>query len=222
VNNSASHRDLSTISPSLLADATQIVENVTPGFKTSLRRYNGLVGRTGSYRTDISQNSACRCRPKKRKSMTRYGWLSIFSEEAYTHRPECPHFVHADYSRTVATQFTIYTRVIGCCVLAGWQCSRRGGWNSIAPMLRYRAIRNTSPAFKLLEDAKTTVYNGEYKSLPDLLSSTSSALQRCFGKEALPTDLNENGNGIFLVSSWDVEDCTVNNSDRKLSVSLAL
>lgn len=89
-------------------------------------------------------------------------------------------------------------------------------------MLRYRAIRNSSPAFKLLEDAEKTLYNREYKSLPDLLSSTSSALQRCFGKDALPTDLDGNGNGIFQVRSCDVEDCTLNNSDRKLSFSLTI
>jgi len=37
-------------------------------------------------------------------------------------------------------------------------------------------------------------------TIRDLLLTTSSSLQRCFGTEARPTDLDEHGNGILCVS----------------------
>jgi hypothetical protein len=149
--------------------------------------------------------STCHCRPKKKQSTNSGRWISIFHKQEYTHGPDCPQVAHADYTRSVAAQFTICNRLVGFCIQAGWQNSRSGGWNTIAPVLRYRAVvpRN-SGAFKILGDAAYAVIRIEYRErtperMDYLLSTVSSTLQRSFGEIARPNDVDENGNGIMNV-----------------------
>jgi hypothetical protein len=151
--------------------------------------------------------SVCNCRPKKKHSLTRRHWMTFFSEEVHQHRSDCPYFLYADYSRSAAAEFRVYNRLLGLCVQFGWQRSRQGGWDTIAPILRYRAVvPRDAPAFKLLYGTMRRILESHDSSLmsqeamSDLLVTTSNSLQQCFGKDARPTDLNEFGEGVFIVS----------------------
>jgi hypothetical protein len=147
-------------------------------------------------------NQTCHCRPKKTQS-TNYGrWISIFTKQEYTHSPDCPQFARADYARSVAAQFTVFNRIVGLCIQAGWQNSRSDGWTTIAPILRYRAVvARNSGAFKIFDDAIRNILrnSGSSKSYDDILLTVSSVLQRSFAEVARPDDVDENGNGIMQV-----------------------
>jgi hypothetical protein len=175
-------RDPTTTPPSVIAEATQLLENVHPQIEAELQTY------TSSAMTNSVL--ACRCRRKTR---------------THSHNKDCPSFRHAKYSRSVATQFMVYSRFVGFCIQAGWQSSRGGGWNTIAPVLRYRAVvSRDSPAFKILQDATTSVYSTissrpSSTAVSEILATTSLNLQCIFGNEASPTDIDEDGNGIFSV-----------------------
>ena len=199
-------RDPANIAPSLLAEAIEVVQDVRPQLQKSLQRYENYAQQISTASTASHTYTDCQCRPRTRRSNKRSKWLWTVSEETYNHQPNCSRFAHADYYRSIAAQFTVYTRFLGLCVQAGWQSSRKGGWNTIAPVLRYRAVvSRDSPAFKLLDDVRDTVCSMRRSKLTDsyltdLLLTTSSSLQRCFGTEARPTDLDEHGNGILCVS----------------------
>jgi hypothetical protein len=98
----------------------------------------------------------------------------------------------------------MYTRFVGFCVQAGWRKSKEGGWKTpIAPVLRYCAVvSDDSPVFKLLAETTKTVKamrNPLSAELSNILKTTGFELQRSFGENASPTDLDKNGNGIFMV-----------------------
>jgi hypothetical protein len=153
--------------------------------------------------------------------MRRAGWIPIVSEETYLHKQDCPFFPHSDYSRSIATQVTVCSRFVGFCVQAGWRNSRGGGWNTIAPVLRYRAVvSDDSPAFKTLRYAidKARALRSHSKhalanlsTASNILATTSISLQRSFGKNASPSDLDRNGNGIFSVLCPSIHRVTISN-----------
>jgi hypothetical protein len=204
ISNNLSIRNPATVPPSLLVEAAQVLEDVNPRFQSSLEAYNNGSHqiRTGS---DIrNSRSVCCCRPKKKQSTKRNTWFTLFSEEIYQHKPSCSYFPHADYSRSMAAQFTVYSRLVGFCIQAGWQSSRQGGWNTIAPVLRYRAVvSRNSPAFKVLDNAIMTLdfmtAKCSQEQLRDIVSTTSITLSRAFGNGASPSNLDENGNGVLHV-----------------------
>jgi hypothetical protein len=133
--------------------------------------------------------------------------MAFLSEEVCRHRSDCPYFSCADYSRSVAAEFRVYNRLVGLCVQFGWQRSRQGGWDTIAPILRYRAVVDSrkSPAFQLLGDTidRIRTYSDSslksQEAMTDLLVTTSNSLQQCFGKDTRPTDVGEDGTGVFEV-----------------------
>jgi hypothetical protein len=204
VCNNSLIRNPATVPPSLLVEAAQVLEDVNPRFQSSLEAYNNVSHqiRTGS---DIrNSRSVCCCRPKKKQSTKRSARFTLFSSEIYQHKPSCPYFPHADYSRSMIAQFTMYSRLVGFCIQAGWQYSRQGGWNTIAPVLRYRAVvSRSSPAFKVLYNAIMVLVSAKaelsQEELRDIVSTTSTTLSRAFGNDASPSDLDENGNGVLYV-----------------------
>ncbi|KAH7084703.1 hypothetical protein BKA63DRAFT_1377 [Paraphoma chrysanthemicola] len=213
VASSASPRDLSTVSPSLLSEAAHTVDAIAPAFETTLYKHKSLFHESNVRRNCSTAIAACHCRPKKRTAKKYRRWYTVFSESIYTHASDCPRFIYADYSETVAMQFIFSTRVIGACIQAGLQRSRRGGWSSIAPTLRYRAVRPDSVAFKILKSARIQIRDWEriqkgssHSKLPQFASETFSALQVCFGKDAHPTDLDEDGNGIMKVNKSHIQE----------------
>ncbi|KAF2833573.1 hypothetical protein CC86DRAFT_415426, partial [Ophiobolus disseminans] len=205
IGNDSTLRDPTTIPPSFLAETTELVGNIEPQFQMSLQKYNVYAQQMPTPTTISHSYTTCRCRSKSKRSYSHVGWVRTFSEETYSHRPDCHRFAHADYSRSVAAQFTVYSRFFGLCVQASWQSSRREGWNTISPLLQYRAVVSSdSPALKLFENANSEIDRLQHSDrtdakLKDLLSNTSSALQRCCGKNASPTDVDEYGNGLAFV-----------------------
>jgi hypothetical protein len=114
----------------------------------------------------------------------------------------------------------MYTRFVGFCVQAGWRKSKEGGWNTIAPVLRYCAVvSDDSPAFKLLAETTWTIMRLMWREKPtsaelsNILKTTRFELQRSFGENASPTDLDKNGNNVFMVvrlsaPGTHIADCT--------------
>jgi hypothetical protein len=145
----------------------------------------------------------CNCWARTRRSMNCSRWYSVFTEETYQHDSNCPRSKTADYSRSVAAQFIVCSRVVGLCIQAGWQCSRRGGWNSIAPMLRYCAVvPSNSGAFKVLNDALTSLSSRripQNEDWDDRLTSVITTLRQTLGTSASPYDIDEYGHGLFHV-----------------------
>jgi hypothetical protein len=202
-------RDPTTTPPSLVIDATQSLQHVGPQIQTTLETLTTSV--------IASPALACHCRRKTRRFTKRVGWTPVFCEESFSHNKECPYFRFSDYSKSVAVQFTMYTRFVDFCVQAGWRKSKEGGWNTIAPVLRYCAVvSNDSPVFKLLAETTKTVeamQNPPSAELSNLLKTTSLELQRSFGANASPTDLDKNGRSIFVVvrlsaPGTHIADCT--------------
>jgi hypothetical protein len=197
------YRDPSTVPPSLLVESSRTLETVTPCFQNSLLEYNTCIQGTSRGVHNGDSGWLCRCRRKKRQSSNHRGWMTSFSEEVHLHDPR---FAHAEYSRLTGIQFSVYSRLFGVFVQAGWQRTR-GGWKtSIAPVLRYRAVVSSqSPVFKLLDSvsAKLSQFLIECKpsqqEMSNVLTATSRDLLRCFDNDARPTDLDQNGNGIFYV-----------------------
>jgi hypothetical protein len=211
VRSDGATRDPTTTPPSVIVEATQSLQTVGPQIQTTLE----------TLKTSATAKSSllCHCRRKTRRSTERVGWTPVFYDESFSHNKDCPYFPFSDYSKSVAVQFTMYTRFVGFCVQAGWRKSREGGWNTIAPVLRYCAVvSDDSPAFKLLAETTKTVTRLGYRKPPaaelsNLLKTTNFELKRSFGENASPTDLDKNGRSIFMVfrlSAPDVHiaDCT--------------
>jgi hypothetical protein len=200
-----SSRHPATIPPSLLAESIEALKSTDLQTLRALQAYSSPLHRTNFRKSVQGMYSTCHCRPKKNQSIQRGRWISIFSKQEYAHDPDCPQVAHADYTRSVAAQFTVCNRLVGLCIQAGWQNSRSGGWTTIAPVLRYRAVvPRDSGAFKILRDALDAIISIGYRErtperMEYLLSTVSSTLQRCFGETARPNDVDENGNGIMNV-----------------------
>lgn len=156
--------------------------------------------------------SCCSCRQKTRKSFQYRCWMYYISEETYRHRLTCPYSAHLDYSRSVAMHMTICNGLLSFCVQAGLKRSRRGGWNSIAPVLRYRAVvpRGTG-AFKVLRDAQNAMWFSRMHSQEqrtDILMNATTSLQRSFQTSASPYDVDEDGHDLLSVCpSRSEHDC---------------
>jgi hypothetical protein len=205
-------RDPFTTRPSVIAEATQSLQNVGPQIQTTLETLT----------TSVTANSSllCHCRQKTRRSTKRVGWTPVFYEESFSHSKDCPSFPFSDYSKSVAIQIKMYTRFVGFCVQAGWRKSKEGGWKTpIAPVLRYCAVvSDDSPVFKLLAETTKTVRRLWYRKpssaeLSNILKTTSFELQRSFGENASPTDLDKNGQSVFMVvylsaPKTHIADCT--------------
>jgi hypothetical protein len=149
--------------------------------------------------------STCNYRPKKRQSANSGRWISIFSKQEYAHNPNCPQFARADYARTVAAQLTVCNRIVGICIQPGWQKSKSGGWNTIAPVLRCRTVvPQTLGVFKILSDARDVISEMTSPGRPSrrvdyIISTVSTALQKSFGKDSSPEDVDEDGNSMLQV-----------------------
>jgi hypothetical protein len=191
--------------PSLLAESIEALKGTDLQSLGALQAYSSPIHRTNFRKSVQGMYATCHCRPNKKQSIQRGRWISIFSKQEYAHDPDCSQFAHADYARSVAAQFTVHNRLVGLCIQVGLQNSRSGGWNMIAPVLRYRAVvPRDSGAFKILGDAIDASFRinnwGESPEKMDyLLSTVSSALQRSFGEIARPNDVDEDGNGIMNV-----------------------
>jgi hypothetical protein len=148
-------RDPSSIPPSLLTEAAGTLQHVGPKLQASVAEYNTRIHHVTDSNKSKQSASGCSCRLRKKRSFQRRRWMSVLSEEIYQHDSGCPRFAHTDYIQSVAAQFMLYNRFLGLCIQAGWQSSRLGGFNTIAPMLRYSTVvsRNTG-AFKILNDAQ--------------------------------------------------------------------
>jgi hypothetical protein len=200
-----SSRHPATIPPSLLAESIEALKGSDLPFLGPPQAYSPPLHQTNFPKSVQGMYSTCHCRPNKKQSIQHGRWLSIFSKQEYAHDPDCPQVAHADYTRSVAAQFTVCNRIVGLCIQAGWQNSRSGGWTTIAPVLRYRAVvPRDSGAFKILEDAIDAFFHINYREktperMDYLLSTVSFALQRSFGEIARPNDVDENGNGIMNV-----------------------
>jgi hypothetical protein len=200
-----SSRHPATIPPSLLAESIEALKGTDLQTLGALQAYSSPLHRTNFRKSVQGMYSTCHCRPNKKQSTQRGRWISISSKQEYAHDPDCPRFAHADYTRSVAAQFTVCNRLVGLCIQAGWQNSRSGGWTTIAPVLRYRAVvPRDSGAFKILRDAIIATFDIDYRErtperMDYLLSTVSSALQQCFGETARPDDVDEYGDGIMQV-----------------------
>jgi hypothetical protein len=65
-------------------------------------------------------------------------------------------------------------------------------------------VSDDSPVFKLLAETTETVKRRRFRNpssteLSNILKTTSFELQRSFGENASPTDIDKNGKGIFMV-----------------------
>jgi hypothetical protein len=200
-----SSRHPATIPPSLLAESIETLKGSDLQSLGALQAYSSPLHQTNFRKSVQGMYSTCRCRPNKKKSTQRGRWISISSKQEYAHDPDCPRFAHADYTQSVAAQFTVCNRLVGLCIQAGWKNSRSGGWTTIAPVLRYRAVvPRDSGAFKILQDAIDAIFRiysleRSPERMDYLLSTVSSTLQRCFGETARPNDVDEDGNGIMNV-----------------------
>jgi hypothetical protein len=207
IRNNATLHDFTRVPPSLLAEATEVVQDVAPKVRTALRQYDQSARQTTMTSDSYGWSTQCHCRSRTKRSTKRTRWLWTLSEEMSSHQPSCPHFAHGDYSRSVAAQFTIYSRLIGVCVQAGWQSSRRGGWNSIAPVLRYRTVVSSEyPVFAYLTGIRRSLSSPIYsdisnEALTSILTTSTRELQQMFGTGGInPTVLDSDGNGILFVS----------------------
>jgi hypothetical protein len=186
------------VPPSRLAESVQVLQDV----------HSQSVSITQKLRNTTpylqGRQRLCNCWARTRRSVDRGRWYSVFREDTFQHYPNCPRSKTADYSRSVAAQFMICSRIVSVCVQAGWQCSRRGGWNSIAPMLRYRAVVSSdSGAFKILKDAKITLRTLDNDNWDErhsnVLISAITTIQQTLGTNASPDDIDQYGNGLFHV-----------------------
>lgn len=208
VRSSQSSANKATFHPSLLLEATNAAKTIEPQVQQSLQKYNICMNSIISKGSAGQTLGTCRCRVKRRSSVKHRGWLATVSEEEYEHESHCHRSSYSDYSRSVVAQVTVYTNFIQSCVQLGWQKSRKGGWTTIIPMLRYRNIvSRDSGVFKLLYDANRAFdvpVDGEFDKFPEarrILSDVSATLPRLLTNSGRPTDVDESGNGIFEVCS---------------------
>jgi hypothetical protein len=210
IRNNTTLHDFNHVPPSLLAEATEVVQDVAPKVRTTLRQYHQYAQQATTTSTSDGGYTSCRCRSRTKRSMKRTRWLWTLSEETSSHQPNCPYFAHGAYSRSVAAQFTIYSRLVGVCVQAGWQLSRRGDWNSIAPVLRYRTVVSDEyPVLAYLSDISKSIWmlesrDASFEALTStcILTTSSRELQQMFGTGGInPMVLDSTGNGILFVSS---------------------
>ncbi|KAH7073721.1 hypothetical protein BKA63DRAFT_514678 [Paraphoma chrysanthemicola] len=192
--------DPASIPPSLLADSVKVLSTVQSQYKRSLLRRSQSQTQ---YVVEASR-STCRCREMTTRFTQRRQWISIFTEDVDQHRPDCSKSLRADYTRSVAAQFTVSCRLLSFCIQAGLQRSRRGGWNSIAPILRYRAVvSHESGAFKILYDAASITQrmlgqDDHQEKLARHLLNTSIELRGALATSApRPDDVDIYGNGIL-------------------------
>lgn len=208
----------STVPPSLLADSIQQLSDVHSQTSGSLLNQH----QRNPYTTSGVSQRLCTCHPRKRQSSQRYRWISFVSTEAYRHRPTCPYSAHADRDQTFAAQFSICNGLVSFCVQAGWQRSKRGGWNSIAPVLRYRAVvpRGTG-AFGVLRDAKIAIQRLEWRDisqeqLTGILTTTTTTLQRAYRTYASPYDIDEDGRSLLYVCLCPIHEIELLNGTGSL------
>lgn len=199
VSTVTSYGDAATVAPSLLADSFQLLSNFqsqTPDNLTSRKS-------TSAHATNNGLQPFCNCRPRTRQSAQYRWWIPFLTEETYQHYSTCPYSVHADYSRSVAAQMTICSGLLSFCVQAGLKRSKRGGWNSIAPILRYRAVvPQGTGAFKILQDAKRAIIDSRpcsQQKFTDILTTATTSLQRTFQTIASPYHLEESGSCLLDV-----------------------
>lgn len=192
-----------SVTPALLAASVEVLASVQPQYAQS------IPGRSQSQTQYIveASRSTCRCREMTTRSTQRRRWISIVTEDVGQHRSDCPKSLCADYTRSVAAQFTFSCRLLSFCIQAGLQRARRGGWNSIAPILRYRAVvSHEFGAFKILYDAASVTQrmlgqDDHQDKLGRHLFNTSNELRRALVTSAArPDDVDQYGNGILHVS----------------------
>jgi hypothetical protein len=195
-----SYPHAATVPPSVLADSIQLLNDAR-------RQDPGSFINRQSRKSQSTPNGlrpSCNCRPMTKHSV-RYGrWISFLSEETFQHRLHCPYFAHADHTRSVAAQFTICNQIVGFCIKAGWQRSKVGAWNSIAPFMRYRAVvPSDTGAFKILAEAERKIWvlslGRSHEQLSSLIRTTSRALQESFHTGASPYDVNVDGQSLLAV-----------------------
>ncbi|EUC44784.1 hypothetical protein COCMIDRAFT_37401 [Bipolaris oryzae ATCC 44560] len=149
------------------------------------------------------KSNSYHCHSKRKRKVESGRWYKVLTDEVYDHHKDCPRFAHGDYTRSVAVQLSIYKNLLKFCVQIGWQYSRKGGWNSLAPVLRYRAVvPSDSPVFRILGSAiKSIVYRNTSRPIRRNMATSfvtvAPELQQEFRKGACPTDLDTNGNGIL-------------------------
>lgn len=151
----------------------------------------------------IEKSNSCHCRSKRKRKVESRRWYKILTDEAYDHHKDCPRSTYGDYTKSVAIQLSIYNSLLKFCVQIGWQCSRKGGWNSPAPVLRHRAVApQDSPVFRILNSAIEKIdYRDSYEQgcsqMAIIFPTIAPKLQQEFRKGACPTNLDTRGNGIL-------------------------
>lgn len=143
----------------------------------------------------------CLCRKRKKRSVKEYGMVNYQVEENYEHGQDCSRYAHGDYSRVNATHFRIYTRIVKCCVIVGWQQSRTAGWLSLAPIIRYRTmVPWDAPPFEIFQRRSVT-FGQSFGSKDDInvLKSVLVDLRHFFRQGWDPVVVNPAGKGIFSV-----------------------
>lgn len=158
----------------------------------------------------IEKSNSCHCRSKRKRKFESRRWYKILIDEAYDHHKDCPRSTYGDYTKSVAIQLSIYNSLLKFCVQIGWQCSRKGGWNSPAPVLRHRAVApQDSPVFRILNSAIEKIdYRDSYEQgcsqMTIIFPTITPKLQQEFRKGACPTNLDTRGNGILYVCVYAV------------------
>lgn len=195
------HQSPASVAPTLLAETSKTFQASNTLVETLSRRHVSPPSKDFTQGVPDASKVTCTCRTRKQRSTVHRSWISIFSEDVYQHSPNCSLFTHADHSQSIVARFTIYNRSMGLCVQVGWQQSRRGGWNSVAPLLQYRAVvPSNSGAFKILEVARSQVlFSLTVDQMSDLLMKTSSELRKAFCTGASPYYEDENGKSILFV-----------------------
>ncbi|EMD86130.1 hypothetical protein COCHEDRAFT_1173968, partial [Bipolaris maydis C5] len=194
-----------------LVDSDSSSQQLTPTSSSTIYAFphEENLGRTSrlpiqSCTVQTERFYSCRCRSKRKRKVEPRRWYMIQTDEAYDHHRDCPRFTHGDYTKSVAFQVSMYNSLLKFCVQIGWQSSRKGGWNSPAPVLRYRAVApQDSPVFKLLDCRLELFQYGNLfeeisSSMAIILPTIAPKLQQEFGKGACPTDLDLNGDGILF------------------------
>ncbi|XP_014558784.1 hypothetical protein COCVIDRAFT_93407 [Bipolaris victoriae FI3] len=149
------------------------------------------------------KSNSCHCRSRRKRKAESRRWYMIQTNEAYDHHEDCPRFTHGDYTKSVAFHFSMYNSLIRLCVQVGWQYSRKGGWSSPAPVLRYRTVApQDSPVFRLLDYQSwfcdyALSHEENCSKMAIIFPTIAPKLQQEFGKGACPTHLDTKRNGTL-------------------------
>lgn len=149
----------------------------------------------------LSRQCSCKSHTQRHSTFLSSKSLSVSKSTIYTtcHRPECVYWHPFQQSHSMRLTASYMSSILMMTLRATINISTGAGGCSISPSLSYhRIVPNTAPAFSLLTEEKL---QGACQNPSEYLATVSNSLIRLFRKgEALPQDVNEEGENILHVS----------------------